>query len=78
MKNNYFEYSRAIVKEKAKIQRILNLQDALFSMLMASVAAFCFGVSGFVFKIVYELSFPQGLFGEDDPQFVYWRSADEQ
>lgn len=64
MKINYFKYTRAIEREKASINRILNLQERAVSAVYAGIAAIMFGISTFLFRILYEVIFPNGFFDE--------------
>ena len=64
MKAHYFKYTKAIEREKACINRILNLQERSMSAVYAGIAAVMFGISTFLFRILYEVIFPDGFFGD--------------
>ena len=54
MKQNFFAYVEVMEKEKVAIQHVISLQNKLFAAFSAGIVGIFFGVSNFLFRLIYE------------------------
>ena len=71
MKKNFYDYDKTLAREKSNLQRILTLQERLANGITAVLTGVFFGMSTFLFRILFTYMQQNGIFsfeesGSDD------------